>query len=97
MVQEEEDAKELREGQAAREAAARLKNIKVWSEVADNFELHDREVESTVHKERLARYRKRHDWEQWVEEDELDLEGDRLLSEIKNFKSEFVWNTRFYN
>ena len=48
------------------------------------------------HKERLARYRKRKDWEAWIEEDELDIEGDRLLSEIKNYKSEFFFNTGFY-
>ncbi len=49
------------------------------------------------HKERLARYRKQRDWEQWCEEDELDLEGERVLAEIKNFKGEFFFNSKFYH
>jgi hypothetical protein len=34
---------------------------------------------------KLQRYRERKDWEQWTEEDELDLEGERLLAEVKNY------------
>lgn len=38
------------------------------------------------HNEKLAGYRKRKDWQGWCEEDDLDMEGERLLAEIKNFK-----------
>jgi hypothetical protein len=41
--------------------------------------------------EKLARYRARKDWEAWVEEDELDIEGERMIAEIKNFKDEFFY------
>ena len=44
----------------------------------------------------MARYRKRKDWEAWVEEDELDIEGERLIADIKNYKSEHFWQTNFY-
>jgi hypothetical protein len=40
----------------------------------------------------LNRYRKRKPWEAWVEEDELDIEGDRILAEIKNYKAEFFFD-----
>ena len=41
------------------------------------------------HYQRLQRYRERKDWEQWTEEDELDLEGERLLAEVKNYQQEY--------
>lgn len=44
---------------------------------------------------RLERYRKRKDWEAWVEEDELDIEGERILSEIKNYRAEYFYNIDF--
>jgi hypothetical protein len=44
------------------------------------------------HLAKLERYRKRKDWEAWVEEDELDIEGERIIAEIKNYKSEFFFN-----
>ena len=81
---------------AAAKAVQRLKQIKVWSDVAGNFTQEDKTETIRNHKERLARYRKRKDWEAWIEEDELDIEGDRLISEIKNYKSEHFFNTRFY-
>ena len=81
---------------AAHRAAQRLRNIRRWDEVADNYDQEDKTMVTRGHKERLARYRKRKDWEAWIEEDELDIEGDRLLSEIKNYKSEFFFNTGFY-
>lgn len=41
------------------------------------------------HLDKLERFRKRKDWEAWAEEDELDIEGERILSEIKNYKDEY--------
>ena len=84
------------ETQAALAAADRLKSIRVWSEVGDNFEVEDQKATLREHKERMARYRKRRDWEAWIEEDEEDIDADRIISEIKNYKSEFFWNTSFY-
>jgi hypothetical protein len=46
--------------------------------------------------ERLAEYRKRKDWQTWCEEDDMDLEGERLLAEIKNYKSEHLFISSFY-
>ena len=39
----------------------------------------------------MQRYRGRKDWEAWVEEDELDIEGDRMIAEIKNYKAEYFY------
>lgn len=58
----------------------------MWSAIADNFTQEDVRQVRRDHNEKLARYRKGKDWETWVEEDELDLEGERTLAEIKNFK-----------
>lgn len=45
--------------------------------------------------QKLERYRKRKDWEAWIEEDELDIEGDRILAEIKSYKAEYFFNVDF--
>lgn len=84
------------ENVAANKAAARLNKIKMWTLINDNEEPQSNlDAIRKEHIERLERYRKRKDWEAWVEEDELDLEGERLLSEIKNYKDEFFYNTMF--
>ena len=84
------------ERDAAIAASNRIKSIRVWGEVGDNFEIEDQKNAIREHKERMARYRKRRDWEAWIEEDEMDIEADRIISEIKNYKSEYFWNTNFY-
>lgn len=61
----------------------------MWSAIADNFTQEDVRQVRRDHNEKLARYRKGKDWETWVEEDELDLEGERTLAEIKNFKGDY--------
>ena len=95
---EDEDLKENErlEEEAAEAAAHRLRSIKTWGDIADNFTSEDKTQVVREHKERMARYRKRKDWEAWIEEDDLDIEGDRIISEIKNYKSEHFWNTKFY-
>ena len=71
-----------------------LGSIKMWSAIADNFTQEDLRQVRRDHNEKLARYRKGKDWEAWVEEDELDLEGERTLAEIKNFKSDYNFSSR---
>ena len=77
-------------------ALERIKQVRPWSEIHDNFEDEDRVQAMRDHREKMARYRKRKDWEAWVEEDELDVEGERLIADIKNYKSEHFWQTNFY-
>ena len=81
---------------AVEEAEARLSKIKVWSEMADNFTNEDQSEVMKAHRERLGRHRRRKDWEAWIEKDDLDLDGERIIAEIRNYKSEHFWNTRFY-
>ena len=93
-----EDSKQMErlEDEQTEAAKERIRNIKVWSEIADNFTADEKAQAIKEHKERMARYRKRKDWEAWVEEDDLDIEGDRIISTIKNYKSEHFWNTHVY-
>lgn len=85
----------LAEDQAASQAAARIKKITEWSQLQQNFTNEEKQQVIGEHRARMARYRKRKDWEAWGEEDETDLDGARIISEIKNYKSEFFWNTAF--
>lgn len=81
-------------------AAERLQSIKMWSKVCDPEELgaveEDMRDVRRAHNDKLANYRKRKDWQGWCEEDDFDLEGERLLAEIKNYKGEHMFNSRFY-
>lgn len=76
-------------------ARNRLDQLPLWSQALPLGTITDLEKRNVIieHKERLSKYRKWRDWEAWVERDELDLEGDRILAEVKNFKSEFFFNT----
>ena len=44
----------------------------------------------------MGRERKQQPWQAVIEPDEVDIEADRIISEIKNYKGEYFWNTRFY-
>ena len=72
-----------------------IRNITVWSQIADNFTVPDVERIRKEHLEKLDRYRNRKDWEAWIEEDELDIEGERVLAEIKSYKHEYFFNVDF--
>lgn len=72
---------------------AKVKDVILWTQLADagSIPLHEVERIRKEHTEKLNRYRARKDWEAWVEEDELDIEGERIISEIKNFKAEYFY------
>lgn len=70
-----------------------IQNIKLWSQISDNYTSDDLVRIRREHYEKLERYRSRKDWEAWIEEDELDIEGERIIAEIKNYKAEFFFNT----
>ena len=74
-----------------REDTAKVKDIILWSQLAEpnSFSAADLEKVRHEHLEKLERYRGRKDWEAWIEHDELDLEGDRIIAEIKNYKAEY--------
>jgi hypothetical protein len=60
--------------------------------MSDNFTKNDVERVRQLHEAKLERYRNRKDWEAWIEEDELDIEGERILADIKNYKSEYFFD-----
>ena len=82
---------------AAARAERRIRDIKQWGELNEEIPTDVLSDARKAHRDKLASYRKRKDWEALVEEDEIDMEGDRLLSEIKNYKSEHAFNTAFYS
>jgi hypothetical protein len=45
-----------------------------------------------THDAKIDRYRKRKEWEALIEEDELDLEGERVLAEVQNYRQEVLFN-----
>lgn len=71
---------------------ASVKDIVLWGQLAppEAFSTADVERVRKEHLERVARYKARKDWEAWVEEDELDIEAERVLAEVKNYKGSSV-------
>ena len=69
-----------------------VNNVQVWSRVGPLPSQAEVDRVAKEHFEKLERYRRQKYWEAWVEEDELDLEGERILNEIQNYKSEFFFN-----
>ena len=78
-------------------ASKNLSEIKLYQKVTEEPVGQDelRDVRKH-HLARLAEYRKRRDWQGWCQEDDLDMEGERILAEIKNFKTEYMFQTGFY-
>ena len=94
LVDEDEENKnevDRAEEDAAMAALERIKQVRVWSEIHDNFNNDDKLAAVREHRDRMARDRKRKDWEAWTEETELDIDGERLIADIKNYKSEHFW------
>jgi hypothetical protein len=38
----------------------------------------------------VERVQSKKNWERYLDDDDLDLEGERILSEIRNYKAEFL-------
>ena len=85
----------LADSEGQQEGESKLLDLKVFSSVCETTKEEVQEARKQ-HIERLVCYRKRKDWQAWCEEDDLDLEGERLLAEIKNYKSEFLFTSSFY-
>jgi len=70
-----------------------IKDIIVWRDLCppSMYSAADVERVRKEHNEKLQRYRERKDWQAWVEEDELDLEGERILAEVTNYKQEYFY------
>ena len=104
LTDQEQNDKDVEYEKAAKSAKARLDKIKQWSEVDETKEVDESKPNAKTkkddlleaHKERLNRYRQRKEWEKVVEEDDMDLDGERILAEIKNYKLEHFFNTNFY-
>ena len=89
---------EAYEQEMANDARDRLRRIKVWQDFAElNISVRERDQLQKEHLERLVKLRKQKDYKAWVEEDEIDLEGARLLHEINNYKGEHFFQTAFYD
>jgi hypothetical protein len=75
------------------DSKSQIKDIIVWKDLTgtNSFSSADVEKVRKEHNDKLQRYRERKDWEAWVEEDELDLEGERILAEVKNYKQEYFY------
>ncbi len=72
----------------------KVRNIRQWGMLGLDHNKEDKLRTRKEHEEKLDRYRRRKPWEAWCEEDELDIEGERILSEIKNYKAEHFFQMR---
>lgn len=78
----------LMKGQENQQAS--IKEIVQWTQIADPTSFTSKDIDRVRvdHEAKLERYRKRQDWEAWIEENEMDIEAERVLAEAKNFRAE---------
>ena len=79
-------------------AAKNLSDIKLFQRVTE--ESVGKEEEHDIkdsHRKKLEKFRQMKDWQQQCQEDEIDMEGERILADLKNFKSEYIFHKQgFY-
>ena len=68
-----------------------------WSHIFTDLDEEERKQARREHRDRIAKFRKCKDWEVLIEEDEEDVAGNQLIADIKNYKKEFWFNTRYYD
>ena len=72
-----------------------IKDINVWSDAAGAVSVKSWNHVKEVHEEKLAKLRKMKEWQTWCQEDEDDIEGEKVISDIKNLYNEVYFNVYF--
>ena len=70
----------------------KINDLKVWSHINNGVEKKQWEQAEALHLEKLDKYRFQEKYVQLIEEDEDDVEGEKIISDIKNLNHE-----RFFN
>ena len=70
----------------------KIPDLKVWSHINNGVEKKQWEQAEALHLEKLDKYRFQEKYVQLIEEDEDDVEGEKIISDIKNLNHE-----RFFN
>lgn len=88
----------MAEEQAFNDSRRRLRNLAPgWSEIAPQATWDD-EIGNVcrLHREKMTKMRAGKDWAALVAVDDVDINGERILAEIKNYKEETMYESRFY-
>ena len=70
----------------------KIQDLKVWSHINNGVERKQWEQAEKLHLEKLEKYRFQQKYVSLIEEDEDDVEGEKIISDIKNLNHE-----RFFN
>lgn len=70
----------------------KINDLKVWSLINNGVEKKQWEQAEALHEEKLEKYRFQQKYVSLIEEDEDDVEGEKIISDIKNLNHE-----RFFN
>lgn len=70
-----------------------------WTEIAPPHHCDESEIGNVrrLHKLKMEKMRAGKDWLALVATDDVDMAGDRILAEIKNYKEETMYDGKFYN
>lgn len=72
-----------------------VSDIQVWSDAAGAVSTKSWNYAREIHQEKLKRLRQMKEYEGWIKEDEEDVEGERVISDIKNLYAEQYFNVYF--
>ena len=72
-----------------------IKDVRVWSDAAGAVPVKSWNYAREVHEEKLSKLRKMKEWQTWCQEDEEDVEGEKVISDIRNLYNETYFNVYF--
>jgi hypothetical protein len=72
-----------------------LKDIKVFSDITGNVVTQDWELSKNGHHEKLGKYRVMKKYQKCLEDDEDDVEAEKVMSDIRNLNNEKFFNIYF--
>ena len=74
----------------------KIQDIKCWSQINNGVEKKQWEQAESLHLEKLEKYRFQDKYVRGLlDEDEDDVEGEKIISDIKNLNSERFFNMYF--
>ena len=72
-----------------------VEDIQVWSDAAGAVSTKSWNYARDLHQDKLHQLRNMKEYEGWIKEDEEDVEGERVISDIKNLYAEQYFNIYF--
>ena len=95
LVSEDETNLEVDKDTGLKKYKKKVRDIKPISDILGKVEMEAWEESSSYHLEKLEKYRMLKKYQNYLQDDEEDVEGEKIMSDIKNLRSEKTFNLYF--